>query len=68
MKLEMVNDKKPETRSLWSMVAATEDGKKILMEARRLACQREFSMLSDSELLTKASGVKVDPRAGVWPR
>lgn len=68
MNLQIVDDKKPETRSLWSMVAATEEGKKILTEARRLACRREFSMLSDSELLTKASGVKVDPRAGVWPR
>lgn len=66
MELQIVDDKKPEARALWGMVATTEEGKKILLEARRLACKREYSMLSDGELIRKASGVKTDPREGLY--
>lgn len=64
--LAVVNESKPETRTLWGMTADSEEGKKILLAARRLACKREFSMLSDAELIRKASGVEVDPREGLY--
>lgn len=55
--MNIVDEKAPHGRKLWSMTAETREGQTLIREARRLACRREFSMLTDSELLRIAAGV-----------
>jgi hypothetical protein len=67
--MKIVDETKPETRALWGRKAETPEGDRILREARRLACTREYCMLSDGELIRLAywgaSGEKPNPRDDV---
>ena len=64
--MKIVDEKRPEGRALWSMRAATPEVDRVLREARRLACRREYSALSDAELIKKAFGADEDPREGLY--
>jgi hypothetical protein len=66
MELNIVDEKKPEGRALWAMRAETAEGDQILRDARRLACSREYCMLSDAELIRKATPGEIDPRAELY--
>ncbi len=52
--LEIVDADNPTSRTLWAIKPTSPEGKKIILEARRLACTKEYCMLSDSELIRKA--------------